>query len=338
MNAATDSATQKCLQVFRASKDDPVQREIRDLPLPRLPEQLVRVKVHYSSLNFKDALCATGHPGVARSLPVIPGIDAAGEVIDSNNEQVEVGQQVLVQHASFGTSSDGGYRQFVDVPAEWIYPLANSFDCRQAMIIGTAGFTAAHSVWQLQQHGVEPGSGPIVVTGATGGVGIVAVKLLSQLGYEVVAVSGKQEHFERLKSLGASEVVGRDAVTDDTDRPLLSSRWAGAVDCVGGRILETIIRSTQPGGCVTACGLVAGIELNLTVHPFILRGVTLQGIDSAGQPRERRIQIWNRLATDYRMDNLESLVTEVDLAGLGGKIDDILAGRIVGRVIVRLPE
>lgn len=316
--------------------DSKVKRELRSLPLNRLNEGYVRVAVEYSSLNFKDALCASGHPGVARSLPIIPGIDAAGTILESNNEEHPVGQKVMIFHAEFGTKVNGGYSQFVDVPAEWLYPLPDQLTTRDAMVIGTAGFTAAQSIDQLQRHGVEPGSGEVVVTGATGGVGIFAVMILARLGYQVVASTGKADKGDWLRSLGAAEVIGRDQVNDQSDRELLKGRWAGAVDTVGGNTLATILRSTVPHGCVTACGLVGGTNFGISVYPFILRGVTLQGIDTATIPREYRASIWDRLASDWKLENLEDVAIEVDFNKLEEKIEQILAGQIAGRVIVRI--
>lgn len=333
MTAVSGPTIARCLMVTNQARAEQTTREFR-----RLEQGSVRIRVQYSSLNYKDALCASGHPGVARSLPIIPGIDAAGIVVESHAAAFQAGDQVLVFHARFGTEVNGAWCELIDVPADWVYMIPESLSARQAMILGTAGFTAAHSVDQLQQHQVTPDKGEVVVTGATGGVGVCAVKLLSQLGYNVVAVTGKQDKTEWLRSLGASLILGREAVNDASDRPLLKGRWAGAIDTVGGDILATILRSTQPSGCVTACGLTAGIELNLTVYPFILRGVTLQGIDSAGVTRDYRQSLWQRLANDFSIDGLEDIATEVDLAGLQPKIDQILGGQIAGRVIVKIAD
>lgn len=319
-------------------RDGEVRREVRDLEAPDLMPGFVKVRVQWSSLNYKDALAATGHPGVARSLPLIPGIDVAGVVEDPGDTPWQAGQPVMVFHPKLGTEVNGGYAEFVVVPQDWVYEIPDGLDTRTAMIYGTAGFTAAQSIDQLRFHKVKPESGPIVVTGSTGGVGVFAVMMLARLGYEVVAVSGKPERFDWLRSLGANEVVGREAVDDRSDRPLLSGRWAGAVDTVGGNILATVLRSTKPHGCVTACGLVAGHELNMTVYPFILRGVTLQGIDSAGVSREYRSQLWNMIATEYAVSQLDELAIETDLEHLGEQIDRILAGKIAGRVIVKVSE
>ncbi len=303
---------------------------------PDLPEGHVRIRVQYSSLNYKDALAASGHPGVVRQLPIIPGIDAAGEVVEGGTSGWAEGASVLVAHAEFGTQVHGGYSEIIQVPSGWVFPLPENLSPRDAMAIGTAGFTAAQCVDELQRHSIDPDQGPVVVTGATGGVGVFAVKLLAKLGFEVHAVTGKADKADWLKSNGAAEILTRADVDDTSDRPLLSSRWAGAVDTVGGNMLATVLRGAKPFSCVTACGLVAGHELNLTVYPFILRGVTLQGVDTANIPVERRREIWQRIATDWSFDNLDALVTEVDLDGLGGAIESILQGQVAGRVVVRL--
>lgn len=326
----------KCLYVEKDSTCDKVTRQILFKTMDDLPDEWVRIQVEYSSLNYKDALCAEGHPGVAKTLPIVPGIDAAGKIVATNTPLFATGDAVMVFHAQFGTECDGGYSTLVDVPAEWVYRIPESLDSRSVMTIGTGGFTAAQCVDELQRHRVLPESGEIIVSGATGGVGIFAIGILAKLGYRVVASTGKPEQVGWLKSLGASEVVGREQLNDETKRPLLAGKWAGAVDTVGGNTLATILRSTRPFGCVTACGLVGGPNFEISVYPFILRGVALQGIDTAGIEREYRQEVWNRIAQDWALERLAELAIEVDLEGLDAKIGEILAGKIAGRVIVKM--
>ncbi len=326
----------RCLLVEKNESTGSISRRVTTLPLDGLPNADVQIQVRYSSLNYKDALCATGHPGVATSLPTVPGINAAGVVLSSRDANFQVGDEVLVAHAEFGTSAFGGFSQVVKVPGSWVYALPSGLTARDAMIHGTAGFTAAQSIDQLERHGVSPDAGEIVVTGATGGVGIIAVKLLSQLGYQVVAATGKKDRVDWLKRAGADEVISRDDIDNHSNSPLLKGRWAGAVDTVGGNTLATILRTTRPHGCVTACGLVGGTKVQTTVYPFILRGITLAGIDSAGISREYRAGIWEKLAGPWAVDRLDDVALEVDLHGLDRAIDRILAGQIAGRIVVRL--
>ncbi len=324
-----------CFMVRKTDKDQ-IESSIEQRPMLDLPAGEVLVHVAYSSLNYKDALAATGHPGVVRDFPHVPGIDAAGTVVESSVAEVAVGQAVVVTSYNLGTERWGGWAEYIRVPAEWVVPLPDGLSALDAMALGTAGFTAALCVDSLQQHGIAPSEKEVVVTGATGGVGILAVKLLAALGYPVVAVSGKSDRHDWLMQHGATRVIGRDDVNDNSSRPLLSARWAGAVDTVGGNTLATLLRSTQPGGCVAACGLVGGAELPLTVYPFILRGVTLAGIDSAFCPRERRIGIWKKLASDWNLTGLDAITTTVELSDIKTCVQDMLAGKTTGRTVVRL--
>lgn len=295
----------------------------------------VTIEVAYSSLNYKDALAYRAHRGVVKQLPHIPGIDAAGTVVDSDSADYRVGDQVIVTGNDLGQGSWGGWSELIRVPDEWIVALPENLTLRQAMIYGTAGFTAAQSVMALQRNEVDPASGEIVVTGASGGVGSLAVRILAHLGYDVVAVTGKPEQHASLLACGARRVLDRSAVADDSNRPLLSATWAGAIDTVGGPVLQSLLRSIKYGGCVTACGLVAGAELSLTVYPFLLRGVTLCGIASADCPMAKRKEIWQLLAGAWKPANLESMVAEVGLEQLPEQVECILAGQNVGRVLVR---
>jgi acrylyl-CoA reductase (NADPH) len=317
------------------------RRNIADLA----PGELL-VRVAYSSLNYKDALAAAGRRGVARGYPLTPGIDAAGTVEHSNVQKgapreggaasFVAGDRVLVTGHELGTGLPGGLGQFISVPASWALHLPPGLSLRESMIIGTAGFTAALSVRALREHGVQPESGEVLVTGATGGVGSFSVAILARLGYTLVACTGKTDKGGFLQSLGAREVLRREQLADTSGKALLKERWAGVVDTVGGDILSAAIRSTAYGGCVAACGNAAGSELPLTVFPFILRGVRLLGIESARCPEETRRDAWSRLGAQWKPARLETMATECRLEDVSSRMDDILQGRLTGRVVVNL--
>jgi acrylyl-CoA reductase (NADPH) len=331
------SGTNNDTTCFLVTKENgSVKSAITHQPMDSWPDGEVIVRVSYSSLNFKDALAASGNPGVARSLPIVPGIDAVGTVESSKVDSIKSGDRVFVAHPDFGTASWGGWAHRVRVPATWIYPLPEGLDERTFMIYGTAGFTAAQCVAALQHNRITPKSGPIVVTGATGGVGIFSVKILSQLGYEVVASTGKKDKWDWLKSNGASSIVDREDLNDTSKRPMLSGRWAGAVDTVGGNTLSTVLRSLKIGGCVTACGVVGGAEIPITVYPFILRGVILHGIDSANVSEDSRKHVWQQLAGQWKSDDLENVTTEIGLAELDQQVRSISNGKVAGRVIIKI--
>jgi acrylyl-CoA reductase (NADPH) len=320
--------------VARKDADGRVTARVERLTADELPAGEVLIRVAYSSLNYKDALASQGHPGVVRTLPHVPGIDCAGTVEESTSADYRPGDQVIITGYELGSGHWGGYSEFVRVPAEWIVPLPGGLTLRETMIYGTAGFTAAQCVSAITARGIEPSRGPVVVTGSTGGVGSIAVAILAKLGYEVEAVTGKVEHHEWLRKLGARTILNRSDLADDSDRPLLRSRWAAAVDTVGGKPLATILRSTQHRGCVAACGLVAGIDIPMTVYPFILRGVMLAGIDSANCPRRERLEMWEKLAGPWNVADCDSLADEITLDELPDRIQKILAGQIAGRTLV----
>ena len=311
-----------------------VTARVETITFDALPPGDVLIRVAYSSLNYKDALASQGHPGVVREFPHVPGIDCAGTVVESASPDYRPGDKVIVTGYELGAGHWGGYAEFVRVPADWIVPLPNGLPLRDAMIYGTAGFTAAQCVAAIIARGIEPKRGPVVVTGATGGVGSIAVAILAKLGYEVEAVTGKREHHDWLRRIGARTILDRSDVLDDSDRPLLSSRWAAAVDTVGGKPLATILRSIQHRGCVAACGLVAGTDLPLTIYPFILRGVTLAGIDSAKCPRPERLEMWQKLSGPWHIAQLNDIADEITFDELPDRVQKILAGQIVGRTIV----
>lgn len=301
--------------------------------LPTVEGPSVEIDVEWSSLNYKDALACRGNRGVAPRLPHVPGIDCAGRVARSDAAGFAVGDRVLVTGYDLGGKHWGGFSGRVRVPAEWPVAIGDALTPREAMVYGTAGFTAAQCVTAVQQR-VAPEAGDVVVTGATGGVGVFAVAILARLGYRVTAVTGKSEMAGLLGDLGAAEVVGREALDSDPGKPMLKERWAAAVDTVGGAPLTTLLRATAYRGVVAACGLVAGIDLPLTVYPFLLRGVTLAGIDSAKCPREPREAIWVRLTGPWRVELPPELVTEVDLDGLEDRVETILKGGVAGRTLV----
>ena len=311
-------------------------RDIRSRQLDELPPGDLVVRVRYSSLNYKDALSATGHPGVTRQFPHTPGIDAAGEVVSCESGAFAPGDPVIVTGYDLGMETDGGWGEYIRIPAEWAVPLPTGLTLRDGMILGTAGFTAALSVLKLLHAGVTPESGDILVTGATGGVGSIAVAILARAGFRVVAATGKSGDTRFLQTLGAAEVITREQVTAGVERPMMKERWGGVVDVVGGETLAAAVKSTRYGGAVTCCGLVGSIELPLTVYPFILRGVQLIGIDSVNCPVTIRRQIWEKLAGEWKPEQLAEVVTEVSLEQLEEKIQAILHGDVRGRVIVKL--
>lgn len=330
----SDAQTFKAMVVEEADKKT-YTREIKERSISDLPGGDVLVRVHYSSLNYKDALSAVGNKGVTRSYPHTPGIDAAGVVEESTDSAFKPGDEVIVTSYDLGMNTDGGFGQYIRVPAGWVVPLPAGLSLRESMIYGTAGFTAGMSVAAVA-HTVPPEKGDILVTGATGGVGSLAVGILSKIGYSVTAVSGKSDAEDFLKKLGAKAVIGREEASEDGGRPILKPRWAGAVDTVGGPILATTLKSTDMDGTVACCGLVASPELPINVFPFILRGVTLVGIDSQNCPMERRKKIWERLAGEWKIDQLEDITREAGLDNLTGEIDTILRGGQKGRVVVNL--
>lgn len=323
-----------CYLVRKSGKDQ-IEASIERRPFAELPQGEVLVRVEFSSLNYKDALAAMGHPGVVRKFPHIPGIDAAGTVAASSTPQIKVGEKVIVTSYDLGSGRFGAWAEYIRVPADWVVPLPEGLSTEEAMVYGTAGFTAAQCVLALQEHHITPDKGDIVVTGATGGVGLFAVQFLAHLGYAVTAVSGKPDKKDWLLSMGAKNVIDRSEVSDDSGQPLLSARWAGAVDTVGGSTLATLLRATDRQGCVAACGLVGGADLSLTVYPFILRGITLVGIDSGwGCPMSLRREIWQHLAGDWKVSNLDQLSTKVSLQDLDPQIQAMLKGQHAGRTVV----
>ncbi len=322
--------------VVQEKTDGTYTRRITEKSLDDLPAGEVLVRVHYSSLNYKDGLSATGHRGVTKRYPHTPGVDAAGVVEESLSEAFQPGDQVIVTSYDLGMNTPGGFGQYIRVPAGWVVPLPENLSLKESMAYGSAGLTAGFCIFKLQEHSVTPELGEILVTGATGGVGSFAVAMLAQIGYQVVAVTGKMDEKQFLIDLGAKEVISRDEATDTSGKPLLKGRWAGVVDAVGGEILSTAIRSTKLHGAVTCCGNVASPDLPINVYPFILRGISLVGIDSQSFPMTFRRQTWEKIASEWKLDNLDRQTSVCSLEELNSEIDRILAGKQKGRVIVDL--
>ena len=322
--------------VVKEASPNTYTREIETKTIKELPKGDLLVRVHYSSLNYKDALSASGNRGVTRHYPHVPGIDAAGVVEESSSIDFSPGDQVIATGFDLGMNVSGGYGQYIRIPAGWALHCPQHLSLRESMIYGTAGFTAAQSVEKLVSHPVLPEQGKILISGATGGVGSIAVSIMAKLGYSITAVSGKPEAEDFLTRLGAAEIISRQQAADSSGKPLLKEKWAGAIDTVGGEILATAIKSTAYGGLITCCGNVASPELPLSVYPFILRGVSLLGIDSAKCPIHIRQKIWQKLAGTWKIENLDSLATECRLPELSGIIEKMLQGRQTGRVIVNL--
>ena len=300
-----------------------------------LPYHDLLVKVHYSSLNYKDALSATGNKGVTKEYPHTPGIDAVGTVVSDTSGQLNENEAVIVTGFDLGMNTDGGFGEYIRVPAEWAVKLPEGLTMEEAMILGTAGLTAGMSVLRLSEQ-VTPDDGKIAVSGASGGVGALSIAILSKMGYSVSAISGKEQERGFLLELGAEEVVPREEYEAENNRPLLKGEFAGAVDTVGGNILANLIKSTGPMGAVTCCGNVASPNLDLTVYPFILRGVSLIGIDSQNCPMGQREIVWKKLAGEWKPENLQELCREISLHELPESIERMLAGKLKGRTVVNI--
>ena len=323
-------------QAFRVFEDgDKAQGKVVETTLDELSAGDVVIKAAYSSVNYKDAMAATGAGKIIRRFPLVAGIDVAGTVDSSADARFRPGEDVLVTGYDLGVAHDGGYAEYVRVPADWVVPVPSGLTPFDVMAIGTAGFTAALSVVLLERNGLSPANGPVIVTGATGGVGSLGVQCLSALGYRVTAMTGKDSEHDYLRSIGAGDVLPRSEVQPST-RPLLKATWAGAIDPVGGETLAWLTRSMMYGGPIAASGLTGGIDLHTTVIPFILRGVKLLGIDSMMCPMDRRRDVWHRLATDMKPRKLSASAKEIELKDLPDAFATLLNGQARGRFVVKL--
>lgn len=303
--------------------------------LSDLPDNEVLIRVKYSTLNFKDALSVSGNKGVTRNFPHTPGIDAAGEVVESKVSDFKTGDLVLVTSYDLGMNTSGGLAEYISVPAAWVIKLPLGLSLYESMINGTAGLTAAMSINALRNYGIL--SGRIVVTGASGGVGSMAVAMLAQLGYEVIAATGKPKAAEFLKNVGATEIIGREAVDDSSGRPILKPAYQGGIDTVGGNILTTVLKSLHPQGAVACCGLVASSNFSSSIFPFILRGNALFGVDSAECSMSLRQEIWQHIATDWKPANLQKVVVEeIDLEAVPSRLQKMLNGQLMGKTVVKI--
>lgn len=307
------------------------QRKVADLPAGE-----VLIRVAFSSLNFKDALSSVGNKGVTRQYPHTPGIDAAGVVAESSDAGFAAGDEVIVIGYDLGMNTAGGFGQYIRVPAGWVVKRPDGLTLAESMIIGTAGFTAALCVDKLLQNGLRPEQGPVLVTGASGGVGSFAVALLAQLGYEVTAMSGSAASHEFLRGLGARDIIGREEYTEVSPRPMSKELWAGAVDVVGGDILFNVVKSLKYGGSVACCGLVASPQFQASVFPFILRGVNLLGVDSVNLPLAHKRKVWEKLATQWKLSHLADLETRLGMNELGDALASVLRGESTGRLVLDL--
>ncbi|WP_146587818.1 acryloyl-CoA reductase [Puniceibacterium confluentis] len=324
----------RALVVDKDAESGKTSAAVREIAVADLPEGEVLVAVDYSTVNYKDGLCVGPGGGLVRKYPHVPGIDFAGVVEDSSDDRYTAGDRVVLTGWRVGEAHWGGYAQKARVRADWLVPLPEGLDSRRAMAVGTAGFTAMLAVMALEDHGLRPDGGEVLVTGAAGGVGSVATALLAALGYQVAAVTGRPETEAYLKDLGAARIVAREEINETVKRPLEAETWAGCVDAVGGAMLARVLGQMKYGGSVAAVGLAGGASLPATVVPFLLRGVNLLGIDSVMQPYDNRLRAWQRIARDLPMDKLEAMIQPATLSDLPQLGADILNGKVKGRVVV----
>ncbi|TKG91985.1 acryloyl-CoA reductase [Puteibacter caeruleilacunae] len=324
-------------QAFRVEEaEGKYSGSIQAMPFEELNDNEVLIKVEYSSLNYKDALSSIGNKGVTRNYPHTPGIDAAGVVKASNSDKFKEGDAVIVTSYELGMNHPGGFAEYIQVPADWVVAMPAKMDARNAMQYGTAGFTAALSVYRLINNGQKPAMGPVAVTGALGGVGSVACQILHKLGFEVIAANYELAPETEIQKIKATSQIDRNISDDQSGRPMLKTQWAGAIDVVGGNTLTTMLKGCKPLGNVTTCGNIGSGELSMTVYPFILRGVSLLGIDSQNCPMEMRQEVWNLLANDWAIDFNEDLIKETCLESIQKHIDLMLEKKSKGRIIIKM--
>ena len=331
----SDNKTFKALVVEETSEGT-FAKSIQERHVSDLPDNDLLIEVHYSSLNYKDAMSASGNKSITKNYPHTPGIDAAGVVVSDKSGTFSEGQEVVVFGYDLGMNTAGGLGQMIAIPADWALPCPEALSLKEAMIYGTGGLTAALSIQKLEKMGAKPSDGPVAVSGATGGVGTISIAILSQLGYESIAFSGKPEQSEHLKELGATEVRHRDTINEVGNRPVGRPLWANAIDTVGGDYLANLLKQTKPGGAVTTCGLAASASFSMTVLPFITRAVSLLGIDSVFIPLEDKKAIWQRVATDMKLPNLEQYAEEITLEQTPEYLERFIDGKAVGRYVVNV--
>ena len=320
--------------IVRKDEDGQTTASVEQMTTEQLPEGNVTVAVDYSTLNYKDGLCIGSGGGMVRNYPHIPGIDMAGVVEASEDPRYKSGDRVVLTGWRYGEAHWGGYSQKTRVNADWLVALPDAISTKQAMAVGTAGITAMFSVMALEAHGLKPEDGPVLLTGVAGGVGSIAAAILSNLGYEVTGVTGRPETADYLKSLGVSQIIAREEVSETTKRPLESAIWAGCIDAVGGQMLARVLGQMKYGASVAAVGNAGGVALPANVLPFLLRGINLLGIDSVNRPHDNRVEAWSRIAKDLPMEKLEGMITSATLADLPGLGKDILKGQVRGRIVV----
>jgi putative YhdH/YhfP family quinone oxidoreductase len=321
--------------VVRENSTGSISRKIETKKISELPDHEVLIEVKYAALNYKDALSSSGHKGITRNFPHTPGVDACGIVRSCKTADFKEGDKVIITSYDFGMNTSGGFQEFIKVPAAWPVKLPEGMSLEESMILGTGGFTAALALFKMEQNGQNTKMGPILVTGSTGGVGSMAVSILSEQGYDVIASSGKTESHDYLKGLGAKSIISREDVNDLSGRPLLRNQWAGAIDTVGDNTLATCIKACGRNGSIAVCGLVQSPDLNTTVYPFILNGVNVLGIETAETPRETRLKIWELLSTSWKPKNLDSMKKIIGLDELELYISKMLEGNSKGRLLVK---